>query len=75
MTTAVSGTPRPPATGTRTDPLLVVSDQDDTDEPAQQVAQAGATACRNRQRVSTTRWRLFLTAIAAHRRPAELIVE
>jgi len=44
MTTAVSGTPRPPATGTRTDPLLVVSDEDDTDEPAQQVAQAGATA-------------------------------
>jgi RNA polymerase primary sigma factor len=44
MTTAVSGTPRPPATGTRTDPLLVVSDEDDTDDPAQQVAQAGATA-------------------------------
>jgi RNA polymerase primary sigma factor len=44
MTTAVSGTPRPPATGTRTDPLLVVSDEDDTDEPAQRVAQAGATA-------------------------------
>ena len=44
MTTAVSGTPRPPATGTRMDPLVVVSDEDDTDEPAQQVAQAGATA-------------------------------
>jgi len=44
MTTAVSGTPQPPATGTRTDPLLVVSDEDDTDEPAQQVAQVGATA-------------------------------
>jgi RNA polymerase primary sigma factor len=44
MTTAVSGTPQRPATGTRTDPLLVVSDEDDTDEPAQQVAQAGATA-------------------------------
>jgi RNA polymerase primary sigma factor len=44
MTTAVSGTPRPPATGTRTDPLLVVSDEDDADEPAQQVAQVGATA-------------------------------
>jgi len=44
MTTAVSGTPRPPATGTRTDPLHFVSDEDDTDEPAQQVAPAGATA-------------------------------
>jgi RNA polymerase primary sigma factor len=44
MTTAVGGTPRPPATGTRTDPLLVVSDEDDADEPAQQVAHAGATA-------------------------------
>ena len=44
MTTAVSGTPQPPATGTRTDPLHFVSDEDDTDEPAQQVAQAGATA-------------------------------
>jgi RNA polymerase primary sigma factor len=41
MTTAVSGTPRPPATGTRTDPLLVVADADDT---AQQVSVAGATA-------------------------------
>ncbi len=44
MTTAVSGTPQPPATGTRTDPLVVVSDEDDTDEPAHQVSQAGATA-------------------------------